>query len=761
MDDYLYAYSDLRPPSPIKARSPSPPLAPCIPKVAKSPPRADVRRRPRSLQGIELPRPILPRDATHWDVKEIEEAHLDDEQIFEDLQDLQLKQIKETSLLRLVSCRAVLDQADRVLSVLAGIKDGFDAVAEQTHTLQTRCNELQAEEARMTSLADDIKETLQPFSYLPTAVRLLNVPGSDLVLQPSYRELLNRVETSLEFLEQHPDYKDADVFTRSYRQCMTKALTLIRVHFNTALRQVTADVTSKMSNGLNKNTQAALLYTKFRSLSPSMAPLLMRLSQASKHHTEYESLLNDCLSAYFATRKALLASTLATTFKDFALIKELDSFATSSVSFMRSLVADEQELFRAFFPEVDGAAFANFQATLGPSFTDAMGPRITAETSLTRLCEVCASLQAQCVQEDNTHGLDLSPLFTTTLQQLEARVATLARAAIASNITGYAPTEQDLDYHGKLVRRQRTRPALSRTGSVGHSLAPSSSSVFDDSETVQSGLQGSSADWYITLRTSIALLSKIYRLVQSSLFDALAHEVVRGCLSSLLSAASSIRRKNLVNGQLFLIKHLLLLREQMAGFELEHLPEASGLEQGQGITATLWDAAAKGDLFSPSALYSLASSGFSRLAAGALSRPVENMQDARLELEDQLQLAVNQLVASCADGITQPLRSCMGNKQTKPEALVEANRKFRAGLPDAFALFREALQLYLDDEQEPVAGVLLEMAQDKTLETYERFDSYLRMGKLHETLPVDQQVASVLDTAAWVREISGWEKPTY
>jgi hypothetical protein len=697
--------------------------------------------------------------ASDW---EEEESDLcEDESDFDELQDLQLKHVKETSYCRLASCRAILEQADVVLSMLSHIKDGFEAVGEQTHTLQARCNALQADEARMAALADEIRDTLQPFAYLPTATRLLNVPGSDLVLQPVYRELLDRVEALLLFLEQHPDYRDAEVYTRSYRQCMTKALTLIRVHFNTALRQVGADVSSKISsNALNQNTHAALLYTKFRSLASTMEPLLRRLHEASRSHVEYESLLNDCLSSYFATRKALLTSTLGNSFKEFSVIKELDHFATSAVSFMRSLTADEHDLFRAFFSDIDVSLFTAFQAMLATSLTDAMTPRITVETSLTRLCEVCASLQAQCQPEDNQLGLDLSPLFSPTLALLEMRIAALSRSAIASTITGYAPTEQDLDYHGKLLRRQRNRPSISRTGSVGTSLAPSSAniSVMDDTETVQSGLQGSSVDWYITLRTSIALLSKIYRLVRSSLFDALAHEVVRGCLSSLLTAASAIRRKNQAHGQLFLIRHLLLLKDQMAGFELEHVSETAQQDASEGLTASLWNAAAKGDIFSPSALYSLASSGLSKLAAGTLSRPVENMQDARLELDDQLQLAVNQVTTSCAEGITHPLRSCMGNKQTKPDALVEANRKFRAGLPDAFALYRESLSLYLEEEgQEPVANVLLEMAQDKVLETYERFDNYLRLGKLHATLSPEQSIPGVVETAAWVREVSAWD----
>src|SRR6202030_1356076 len=95
-------------------------------------------------------------------------------------------------------------------------------------------------------------------------------------------------------------------------------------------------------------------------------------------------------------------------------------------------------------------------------------------------------------------------------------------------------------------------------------------------------------DWYPTLRKAIWLLSKIYRLVhvqtypqplfqttslttsQSSVFDDLAHRIVHSTTVSLVSASTLIStRASPTDAALFLIKHLLLLKQQIVAFDIE------------------------------------------------------------------------------------------------------------------------------------------------------------------------------------------------
>jgi hypothetical protein len=57
---------------------------------------------------------------------------------------------------------------------------------------------------------------------------------------------------------------------------------------------------------------------------------------------------------------------------------------------------------------------------------------------------------------------------------------------------------------------------------------------------------------------------------QKAVFDGLAQEIVGACLHSLRTAAHWLAiKQGVANGQLFLIKHLILLREQTQPFDID------------------------------------------------------------------------------------------------------------------------------------------------------------------------------------------------
>lgn len=789
MDDYAFSYvthdnDNLGPPS--RKATPEPVLL--VKPKHRTPPKATVRSRADSFHASKRPLQSIIHDDT-TDYAKLDRkawyAEVDDsEDEVKDLGDSELKAVRNANIAQLASCRKLLDHATTVLQTLDSIKNGFDAVSEQTSTLQTSCSDLQAEELRLSTLADNVREALQPFSYLAIANKLLNVPGSDLVLLASYQDLLTKLQSSLDFLEKHPDYKDAEYYTRQYRQSLTKALTLARVHFVASMRDVSADINNRIQvNAMNKNTQSALLYTKFRSIVNHTRPLMKNIEDASVRHEEYWSLLNDCWLSYFGIRRSLLSTMITTAFKELATITDFASFTTSAISFMRILALDEKELFTSFF--VTGRdEFTTYLASLGQAFTDALRPRIAAESSLSVLCEVCSSMQSQCSQYAEDEGsvvFDMSPILKTTLGEIQSRIVLRAQGVVINEIQGYKPSERDLNYPGALRRHRGSRPDLSMTSStsnlpVAASNGGSRSSIGvegNDMESLNSAVVHEK--WYVTLRVSISLLSKIYKLVQSSIFDDLAHEVVRSCIASLLHASNLIKRRNPLDGYLFLLKHLIILKDQLAAFDIEYSDEKeeAALDLST-VTGAFWDLTNRSptELFAPSALYNLASSTLSKLsAAGYLSRKVENMSDARDELDDQTRLVIGNLTLYCADQVTVPLRSSMGSKQQLTKDLKEANRKFRAGCPDSIALWKDSFTIYLDDER--AVDVLLSIVQDKILETYERFDNYVseigrqkakqQLAKVGEVVAVvegEQQkgegvaLPSLMETVDWIRGIT-------
>ncbi|GAA6081558.1 conserved oligomeric Golgi complex subunit 3, partial [Tachysurus ichikawai] len=76
--------------------------------------------------------------------------------------------------------------------------------------------------------------------------------------------------------------------------------------------------------------------------------------------------------------------------------------------------------------------------------------------------------------------------------------------------------------------------------------------------------------WYPTVRRTLLCLSKLYRCFDRAVFQGLSQEALSACTLSLLKASEVIcKNKSQIDGQLFLIKHLLIMREQIAPFHTD------------------------------------------------------------------------------------------------------------------------------------------------------------------------------------------------
>ena len=75
--------------------------------------------------------------------------------------------------------------------------------------------------------------------------------------------------------------------------------------------------------------------------------------------------------------------------------------------------------------------------------------------------------------------------------------------------------------------------------------------------------------WYPTVRRTLMCLSKLFRSVEKEIFQEVSHEALKACIGSIVYASGMIQsKKTPFDGQLFLIKHLLILREQITPFNI-------------------------------------------------------------------------------------------------------------------------------------------------------------------------------------------------
>ena len=179
---------------------------------------------------------------------------------------------------------------------------------------------------------------------------------------------------------------------------------------------------------------------------------------------------------------------------------------------------------------------------------------------------------------------------------------------------------------------------------------------------------------------------------------------------SLHQAATQISSKaSNIDGQLFLIKHLLILKQQIVAFDIEYVtPDVSF--DFSGVTNTFWELRERGGLFDPRNLWRF-------MGGGLLPRVVENMLDAKAELDGRLRTVINDLTSTFASRMTTAVNESAASKRSFNGGL--AVRMVQEAAKREVPVLRRKLDQYLDDFR--TRETLVKAVQDQVIQNYETF----------------------------------------
>ena len=175
---------------------------------------------------------------------------------------------------------------------------------------------------------------------------------------------------------------------------------------------------------------------------------------------------------------------------------------------------------------------------------------------------------------------------------------------------------------------------------------------------------------------------------------------------------------SVADGELFLLKHLLALKSQIVAFDFEFVtPEVSF--DFSSLTNTFWELRERGDLFNPRHMLRL-------MGGSLLPRVVENMLDAKVELDGRLRTVINAFTHSAAMRAVGSLSETASRRRGfNAAAAVQAARS---------TCEQEALQLraklngYLTDAR--IIDTLVEAVYDQVVQIYESFyEAYKKTGQ--------------------------------
>ncbi|KAI9370093.1 Sec34-like family-domain-containing protein [Aspergillus egyptiacus] len=640
----------------------------------------------------------------------------------------------------------LLSDTSTTLNLLSKLSEDFKAVDSQTADFQKQCEGLLSAQKRDTDLVAEIEYNLQFYDFLDPASRRLNAPNAgNTVRGHDFSDMLRRLDECLDYMETHPTQKEAEVYRSRYRLLLTRALTLIRGHFVSSLRDIYSSVSKKVADTqLNDAALSALLYAKFRVGAPELKQIGLEIQKRAVPpldpdqgtEAEYQSLLNELHANYAATRAKLIIPLVRKRLAEIAQApsssNDLVAFARASISYIRGVCLDEFDLWGEWFHGQGG--LYDFLETVCEPLYDHLRPRIIHEDKIVKLCQLCTLLQTRYLfdQEEETeymdaNQLDFSALIQPALEDVQTRLVFRAQAFLRDEIERFKPRPEDLDYpsRNKQLSISVTEKQISGR-KVSHADAfinpPKAAKPTEDSADTNLDLdskwdydsQSAPTAWYPTLRKAVWLLSRIYRLVNSAVFDDLAHQIVHQTTLSLHQASSSISSKSNTDGQLFLMSHLLILKQQIVAFDIEYVaPEVSF--DFSGVTNTFWELRERGGLFNPRNLVRL-------VGHGLLPRVVENMLDAKVELDGRLRTVINDFINGFAGKMTASLPSSkfvdIRNLQ-RGELIYPTCRNIENEVP----VLRKVLGDYLDDTR--MKETLVGAVQERVIQIYEEFfDKY-------------------------------------
>ncbi|KAL8036060.1 hypothetical protein ABFS82_12G132000 [Erythranthe guttata] len=539
---------------------------------------------------------------------------------------------------RIQTCDTILNQVDETLELFNELQLQHQAVATKTKTLHDACDRLLLEKQKLIEFAESLRVKLNYFDELENVATSFYSPSMN-VAHENFLPLLKRLDDCISYVENNPQYAECNVYLVKFRQLQSRALAMIRSHVLSVLKNSSSQVLAALKNSagnkasVSEGVEASAIYVRFKAAANELKPVLEEI-ESRKPRKEYVQMLMECHKIYCEQRLLLVRGIVHQRISEFTKKEALPSLTRSGCAYLMQVCQLEHQLFDHFFPlsSEDVSSLAPLIDPLCTYLYDTLRPKLIHEANLDILCELVDILKVEVLAEQvSRRGESLAglrPTFERILADVHERLTFRARTHIRDEIANYIPLDEDLDYPAKLEQLAEIKS--------------------ETSSSVQS--PDVSKTWYPPLEKTISCLSKLYRCLEPAVFTGLAQEAVEVCSLSIQKATKQIaKRSSAMDGQLFLIKFLLILREQIAPFDIEFSVTHKELDFSHLLEHLRRILRGQASLFDWSRSTSL---------ARTLSpRVLESQIDAKKELEKSLKATCEEFIMSVTKLVVDPMLS--------------------------------------------------------------------------------------------------------
>ncbi|XP_030166856.1 conserved oligomeric Golgi complex subunit 3 isoform X2 [Lynx canadensis] len=464
-------------------------------------------------------------------------------------------------------CDAILNDVNSALQHLESLQKQYLFVSNKTGTLHEACEQLLKEQSELVDLAENIQQKLSYFNELETINTKLNSPTLS-VNSEGFIPMLAKLDDCITYISSHPHFKDYPVYLLKFKQCLSKALHLMKTYTVNTLQNLTSQLLKRDPASVPSADNAfTLFYVKFRAAAPKVRTIIEQIEQRSEKIPEYQQLLNDIHQCYLDQRELLLGPSITCTVTELTSQNNRDHCALirSGCAFMVHVCQDEHQLYNEFFTKPT-SKLDELLEKLCVSLYDVFRPLIIHVIHLETLSELCGILKNEVLEDHVQNNAEQLGAFAAGVKQMledvQERLVYRTHIYIQTDITGYKPAPGDLAYPDKLVMMEQIAQSLKDEQKKVPSEASFSDVQLEETESNNLTKSGSTeslnprpqttispADlhgmWYPTVRRTLVCLSKLYRCIDRAVFQGLSQEALSACIQSLLGASESISKNKI------------------------------------------------------------------------------------------------------------------------------------------------------------------------------------------------------------------------
>lgn len=619
----------------------------------------------------------------------------------------------------------------------------FNSISANTSDFFNKTQDLYENYAHLTEVHECVPAILQHFDALAPIMRRLNHSSATIVRKNSFKTMLTNLDSSLVFLDSHPDLKDSEKYRIKFKQCLIRACELVSHYLKNLLNQAYSDINDKLSgsSGIQSSvSRQPLLYNKFAMTSEEYHSQILEITSRTyyeeydRYFDELNSILNGCYDQYFQIRSKLLQPVTSSLVEETNANdggKSLVNFIQDGKSSYQQLCIDEYNIFMKFFPrEQSHQKINSWLCRLCEPLYDCVRTRILREADISMLCDSVTLFRQYYEFEETSeeytkqfHDIKFDKIFEPIVQKLQARLILRVQIYIQENIVKHIPTKDSFI----ISRRKRRTEQQITEGDEPY-----------DTEEISRNTNmwtGDMDSYYPTLRKALWLLSKIYEMVNSVVFDDLAHHIVHDCILSLRKAYDMVQTSssgiNNLDVKLAYLKNLLMLRQEIQNFNIQYTVNETYLDFS-GVETFFKSVRDK----SGARKASDSSSVFS-VARSLVPRVVNSMVDARTELMVELRNIIKDFTDCVAkDIIDDTLEIDEGSKSN----LLVNNLKLRTNIEEKLPHIHSEICNFIDDSE--IVMHLVEAIQETVIQAYNDF--YEEVSEMAENGALNKRDVSEL-----------------